>query len=107
METRRPVAYIHSGISFSLSLKAAFLLQKLDELPKYSYGENHPMKPKRLGYTNDLVLNYDLYEKMLVLVNDPYFYNFVLFFGGEEFEDFFVFIRGLLFFLAGTTHCDH
>lgn len=26
------------------------------------------MKPKRLGYTNDLVLNYNLYEKMLVLV---------------------------------------
>ncbi|KAI9293968.1 histone deacetylase phd1 [Neoconidiobolus thromboides FSU 785] len=35
-----------------------------EEVGNFHYGEYHPMKPHRLALTNDLVLRYDLHEKL-------------------------------------------
>ena len=32
----------------------------------FYYGENHPMKPHRIHLTNDLLLNYGVYQKMKI-----------------------------------------
>lgn len=38
------------------------------DIRNYNYGTEHPMKPKRVSMTHDLIVNYDLYHDMKVYV---------------------------------------
>ena len=38
------------------------------EIGSFYYGQYHPMKPHRIRMTHDLLLNYNLYQKMEVYV---------------------------------------
>ena len=38
------------------------------EVGNYNYGVGHPMKPHRIRMTNDLVINYGLYQHLQVYV---------------------------------------
>ncbi len=39
-----------------------------DEIDKYSYGQSHNMKPKRISMAYDLILNYDIMDQFYVYV---------------------------------------
>jgi acetoin utilization deacetylase AcuC-like enzyme len=38
------------------------------DIKNYNYGAEHPMKPKRVAMTHDLIVNYDMYHDMKVYV---------------------------------------
>jgi len=50
-KTRKRVAYVYH-----------------DDIKNYNYGQDHPMKPKKVAMTNDLIHKYDLYHDMKVYV---------------------------------------
>lgn len=52
----------------------------LAEVGNYNYGIGHPMKPHRIRMTNDLVINYGLYQHLQVFVSHKKtFIHFILF----------------------------
>lgn len=38
------------------------------EIETFNYGPDHPMKPKKVAMTHDIVQNYHLLEKMALFV---------------------------------------
>lgn len=40
------------------------------DIGNYYYGQGHPMKPHRIRMTHNLLLNYGLYRKMEIYVNN-------------------------------------
>jgi histone deacetylase 1/2 len=38
------------------------------EIKNYNYGPEHPMKPKRVAMTHDLITKYNMYHEMKVYV---------------------------------------
>jgi histone deacetylase 1/2 len=44
---------------------------KTAEVGNYNYGIGHPMKPHRIRMTNNLIINYGLYQHLTVYV--PFF----------------------------------
>jgi acetoin utilization deacetylase AcuC-like enzyme len=35
-----------------------------DEIGNFNYGSDHPMKPKRIAMTHELIVSYGMYPKM-------------------------------------------
>ena len=45
-----------------------FFKQFIAEIKNYNYGPEHPMKPKRVAMTHDLITKYNMYHEMKVYV---------------------------------------
>lgn len=56
------VAYIYHGTS---------KIDVLDDIKNYSYGQDHPMRPKRVAMTHDMIDKYDMYHDLKVYVFQP------------------------------------
>ena len=46
-----------------------------DDVGDFFYGISHPMKPHRIRMTHDLLLNYGLYKKMQIYVQQKHTYT--------------------------------
>ena len=49
-----------------------FSLLSTDDVGDFFYGISHPMKPHRIRMTHDLLLNYGLYKKMQIYVQQKH-----------------------------------
>ena len=59
------------GIKFifwHIRLEPALQANFLASIREYSYGSEHPMKPKRVAMTHELIEKYGMYQEMKVYV---------------------------------------
>ena len=58
-----------SAIFTAVKLKkiSSYFIYK-DNISSFNYGSDHPMKPKRISLTHDLIVTYDLYTDLNVYV---------------------------------------
>ena len=57
---KKRIAYVYHG--------KKLIPDPLDDIKKFNYGNDHPMKPKRVAMTHDLIDKYELYHDMKVYV---------------------------------------
>ena len=48
------------------------LISSLADIKNYNYGQEHPMKPKRVAMAHDLIEKYGMYHDMKVYVSSIY-----------------------------------